>query len=302
MFKTFLRKISPNPLDRIVKKAQKKGQKRFLLGWNRGLGDIALGLFAICKRIQEKIPDAEITFLIRKNLEEGFSLLQGVNVLVAPDWKRGESYNIEETLKKLSIEKEAFEVILEKPNPTYWVKWQLGKVTPKLSWKKELDCLCKSFAIPEGKTIVGVQANAETAYGYWRNWPEKNWQELFSKREEDLFFVLFGFEKTPLFSQKNVLDLRGKTTLFEAISIIKNRCQYLIVPDSGLLSMTYYLEEAFPIKVLSLWADPNHGILKQNVASPNPLLKHIPLIGNYRDLSPITVEKLSSYLGLGTLA
>ena len=32
-----------------------------MLFWNRGLGDIALGLYAIVHRIRESIPDAKIT-------------------------------------------------------------------------------------------------------------------------------------------------------------------------------------------------------------------------------------------------
>src|SRR4029079_12413319 len=56
------------------------------------------------------------------------------------------------------------------------------------------------------------------------------------------------------------------------------------------LSMAYYLDAVFPLRVVSLWADPKHGILKQNVASPNPELVHIPLIGAHRDLSTVSVD------------
>ena len=80
--------IPSNPLDRIIKKARVRDQKRFLLFWNRGLGDIALGLYAIVHRIRESIPNAEITFLTRPNLYDGFVLLGGVNIIVAPDLKR----------------------------------------------------------------------------------------------------------------------------------------------------------------------------------------------------------------------
>ncbi len=296
MFRTFLRSLSPNPLDSLLKKAKKRGKKRFLLAWNRGLGDIALGLYAICQRIREKIPEAEITFLIRQNLKEGFSLLPGVKTLIAPNWKRGEPYEVEKTLKELQIKREGFDIILEKPNPTYWVKWQLGKVTPKLRWKPEYDTLATGFSVPKDKAVVGVQVNAETSYGLWRNWPEKNWHRLFLQTQKTCYFLLFGFQKNPIFPQENVIDLRGKTSLYQMLSLIKNRCQYLVAPDSGVLSMTYYLEAFFPIKVISLWADPNQGILKQKVDSPNPGLEHIPLIGAYRDLSTISVEEVRNHL------
>ena len=100
MFRTFSRIFLPNRLDFICRYARLRHRKRILLAWNRGLGDIALGLYAIVERIHQLIPDAEITFLIRANLQDGFSLLRGVHTIVAPDWKRGEPYDVKETLKK----------------------------------------------------------------------------------------------------------------------------------------------------------------------------------------------------------
>ena len=100
MFRTFSRRFLPNPLDWILKKTAKKGEKKILLCWNRGLGDLALGLYAIIHRARELIPDAEITFLTRENLKDGFSMLEGVNVLVDPAWKRGINQTIDPELKK----------------------------------------------------------------------------------------------------------------------------------------------------------------------------------------------------------
>jgi UDP-N-acetylglucosamine/UDP-N-acetylgalactosamine diphosphorylase len=60
--------------------------------------------------------------------------------------------------------------------------------------------------------------------------------------------------------------------------------------------MIYYLDEAFPIRLITLWADPNHGILKQNVPSPNPKLIHSPLIGKKRDLSTVSVNQVMDAL------
>ena len=57
--------------------------------------------------------------------------------------------------------------------------------------------------------------------------------------------------------------------------------------------MTYFLNVPFPLRIVSLWADPNHGILKQNVPSPNPLLEHIPVIShNRKDAALIPVAKV----------
>jgi len=90
--------------------------------------------------------------------------------------------------------------------------------------------------------------------------------------------------------------LRGKTHLLSLLSIVKNKLDYLVVPDSGLLSLTYYLDAVFPLKMVSLWSDPRQGVLKQNVASPNPDLLHIPLIGQDESVANISVEHVMQSL------
>lgn len=280
VFRTLARKFLPNPFDAKVRRCAKKGGKRILLCWNRGLGDIALGLYAMVQRIREFIPDAEITFLTRENLLDGFSMLEGVKAISAP-WKRGE---------KVSVKDRNYDLIIENPNPTDWVRWQLGKVVPKLKWNPENEDLWKKFNLDPSFTYIGVQIVAETTYGLWRNWPLARWKELMDLLPSRSRVLLFGTGKDLPFTHEKAIDLRGKTTLFEMLSIIKNRCKSVILPDSGILSMVYYLDASFPIQVISLWADPNHGILKQGVASPNPQLDHCPFIGNYRDLSTVNVS------------
>jgi UDP-N-acetylglucosamine/UDP-N-acetylgalactosamine diphosphorylase len=283
MFRTLARVFLPNRFDWMLKRTARKGGKKILLGWNRGLGDIALGLYAMVQRIREIIPDAEITFVIRENLKDGFSMLEGVKTIIAPDWKRGTPARIDESLKK------GFDLVIEKPSPTDWVRWQRGKVVPRLKWNREHDDLHEKFHL-DGM-YVGVQVSAETNYGLWRNWPLEKWQELFNRLEKmGVKVLLFGFGNEPQFPNSNIVDLRGKTTLFELLSIIKKRVFALVLPDSGVSSMTYYLDESFPIRLVTLWADPNHGILKQQVPSPNPQLVHCPLIGENRDLSTVSVD------------
>lgn len=298
MFRTLSRLFLPNPLDWMLKKMARRGEKKILLGWNRGLGDIALGLYAIVERIRQFVPDAEITFLVRQNLADGFSLLANVQVLVAPEWKRGEKNSVQESLKKLKIDPKNFDRIIEKPNPTDWVAWQRGNLVPKLKWNREYDSLWTKFHLPEGFTYLAVQVTAETNYGLWRNWPLLKWKELFARLEmmPNVKVLLFGFGSEPLFECENIIDLRGKTTLFELLSIVKHRCKAALLPDSGILSMLYYLDVEFPLHLVSLWADPHHGILKQAVASPNQQLLHTPLIGAHRDLSSVDVGRVMNTL------
>ncbi|MBS0629603.1 MAG: hypothetical protein JSS30_05185 [Verrucomicrobia bacterium] len=297
MFKKLYRKFGPNPLDQLLKRAQKQNQKKILLFWNRGLGDIALGLFAIVHRIRQFIPDAQITFLTRPNLHDGFVLLGDVEILVAPDLKRKDKIDVRKLLYSMDIDPAQFDLIIDSPDPTYWVKWQLGKLTPVLHWQKQWDNLCEKYNLDPNATYVGAHVQCETSYATWRNWPNESWAALFEKITcSGKKVLLFGFENEPKFEIPGVIDLRGKTPLFELLSIIKNRCSALVVPDSGVSSMVYFLKETFPIKHISLWADPHMGILKQNVASPNPKLTHIPLLGKDKNIANITVDEVYGHL------
>jgi ADP-heptose:LPS heptosyltransferase len=292
MLKKLLRKIGPNPLDTLLKRAQKERAKSFLLFWNRGLGDIALGLYAIVHRIKESVPDAEITFVTRKNLEDGFTLLGGVKVVVMEALKRGDKPALH-----MVMDVEGYDVVIDNPDPSQWVTWQRGALTPKLHWQEKWDALCEKYDLDPSAEYVGAHVQTETDYAHWRNWPLESWQELFKKLTADgKKVLLFGFSKDDQFPIEGVIDLRGETPLFDLLSIIKNRCSALVVPDSGISSMVYYLDVSFPIKHISLWADPFMGILKQNVASPNKQLQHIPILGKDKDIRNIRVEEVYGHL------
>ena len=282
MLKKLWKKFGPNPLDRKLRKAASKGCKTILIPWNRGMGDIALGLYPIVHRIREFIPEAKVTFLIRPDLQEGFQLFKGVEVLVANDWARGKP-------ALLPADLPPFDLILENADPSHWVAHLRGKLISKMEWDSTWDALCERFNLPQG--CIAAHVHCETGYYFERNWTAEKWQELFSSLDEPI--VLFGLKKEPVFHHPNLFDLRGETNLFEILSILKNKCRCLIAPDSGILVMAYFLNVPFKLKVVSIWADPNHGILKQNVPSPNALLEHIPVISpNRKDAALIPVEEV----------
>jgi ADP-heptose:LPS heptosyltransferase len=282
----------PNPLDWKLRAAARRGSKRVLLGWNRGLGDIPLGLYAIVHRIRQFIPNAEIAFATRPNLIDGFSMLEGVQTIPMPHWERGKPYRLEPSLCK------QYDLVIGRPSPTDWCRWQRGSLCPKLRWNPEHDLLYRRFDLPDDFTYIGVQVVAETQYGLWRNWPEQCWRALFDRLAEmgGVRVLLFGYGAEPHFPYPHLIDLRGKTTLPELLSIIQNKCHGLVLPDSGIAAMTYYLEQTFSLRMVTLWADPNHGILKQATPSPNPDLQHIPLIAPGRDLGAISAEQVCEAL------
>jgi ADP-heptose:LPS heptosyltransferase len=294
MLKNLWRKYGINPFDTLLENAKKVQHRRFLICWNRGLGDIPLGLYALVHHIRQFIPDAEVTFVTRSDLADGFKMLEGVLTLVDSHWKRGNPFDLKNTLNKSGLSLSDFDVVLEHPDPTRWLMWQLGKLIPKLSWKSEWDILHKRFNLHPTKPKIGVHVQTETNYAYEKNWPINCWKKFFQRAidEKGVEIILFGFAPEPVFEGDGIVDLRGKTSLFEMLSIIKNRCHHLLVPDSGVLSITYYIDASFSIDIVSLWSDPKQGILKQRVASPNPLLRHTPLIAKDKDLRNVTVESV----------
>ncbi|NNM42769.1 MAG: hypothetical protein HKM07_00300 [Chlamydiae bacterium] len=292
--KLFRKKAHENLLKTILEEARNSNKKRFLLLWNRGLGDIALGLYAIVEQIRSMIPEAEITFLTRKDLQDGFTLLGSVHVLVSPSMKRKHPVDIKKTLEEFSLTEEDFDVVLSAPDPTKWCKWQLSTLIPKMKWNDSWDDLCQKFDLSAEDKYIGVHVHSETVYGYEKNWPVEYWEDLFSRltEEDNQKVILFGSAAAQKYSYPGLVDLRGKTTLFETLSVIKNRCKAVIAPDSGILSLVYYIDAPFPLTLISLWADPFQGVLKQNVISPNPLLRHIPFVAKKKDIRSISVEKV----------
>lgn len=290
MLKKIIRKIKPNPLDRLLKKARSKNQKKFLLAWNRALGDISLGLYAVVFRIKKYIKDAKITFLVREDLKEGFQLLDDTDFILVPFWRRYMPFDIYQALDLLDIDYKNYDVIIDKVDPSYWVKWQRSTLMPKLKWQKKFDDLHEKFDLPN-KILIGVQPTIETKHSPWRSWPIKYFEKLFSKASKDIVFVLFGTSKDVKFEYENVIDLRGQTKILEALSILKNRCSYFVSLDSGLLSLFYYLNVDFPIKLISLWGSKDVGVIKQNVGSPNKKLVYKPLLYE-KNLAGLTPENL----------
>jgi UDP-N-acetylglucosamine/UDP-N-acetylgalactosamine diphosphorylase len=302
IIKQILRTYGINPFDALLRKAKSKGLSRFLICWNRGLGDIPLGLYALTYRIRHYVPNAQITFITRSDLKDGFKLLEAVSVIADPTWKRGLPFDLDQTLLNAALSRADFDVILEHPDPTGWLKWQIAKLVPKLQWDSQWDSLCDRFCLDPQKNYIGVHVQTETSYAYEKNWPIDYWKAFFQKAhsEHGIDILLFGFSPQPSFEGTGIIDLRGKTSLFEMLSIIKNHCRYLLVPDSGVLSITYYINATFAIDIVSLWADPKQGVLKQNVASPNLLLRHCPLMAKNKDLRNVSVASALKALFFST--
>lgn len=283
----FLEKLFGSEWERLLSRAERSGARRFLLFWNRGLGDIALGLHQVIVEIRERLPDAKISIITRNELAEAFQLLPVDAVLVDEALVRGEKEGAQKAFARLAIQAGQYDVVLDQINPTKWFA-DRPRLQPRLHWPDTLDALVDRFdpdfeAAPMDAIYIGAHVQSETAsfYGYQKDWPMPSWQSLMKAlaAKWPVRFILFGHQSEVRFDASICVDLRGRTSFLEMMALIKNRCSILIAPDSGVLTMSYYLDAAYPIDLVSLWADPRQGILKQGVASPNSGLRHHPLLG-----------------------
>lgn len=306
MFKSIKNYFNPFDLKRVQKRISGLSSPKVLVLWNRGLGDIALGLYAFAERLRGYNAGVEITFITRTDLMEGFSLLEGVRAIEVPWWNRGDGLDtadVKEALQRLGLRAD-YDEIIEQVDPTHILDDQIGRITPRLIWGKKYDALCKKFEsiMPKQGRVVGIHVETETQrfYGYKKDWEKEKWKRLIKRLAEDGFSILlFGIENKEQYGSDSIIDLRGQTTLLECMSIIKNRCDGLLAPDSGLASLTYYLDVQFRLVFVTLWGDPRQGILKQGVPSPNKELIHIPLKGRSEDVSMIETDEVYGALKNG---
>ena len=305
MFRRFFRawseKLFGNEGDRLLKRAKRRKAESFLLFWNRGLGDIALGLYQVIAEIRAGFVNAEITVVTRPELADAFLLLPVDRVLVDEKLMRVKKHAARSAFERLNIRTAEYDVVLDHIDPTRWFAGRTQRLPPKLAWPTKFDVLWERFdplptAMGESLLIVAAHVQSETGafYGYRKDWPIEAWQTFFARLGalRPVRFILFGNHSNADFDNRHCIDLRGKTSFLEMMSLIKNRCGVLIAPDSGVLTMSYYLDASFPLDVVSLWADPRQGILNHRVPSPNPLLRHVPLLGDDERVENIRVEQV----------
>ena len=287
--------------DRALARAQRDPRKRFLFFWNRGLGDIALGLVPLFDRIRSQSPQARVAVITREELRIPFELAGTDEVHVLPGLAREARVDIAGACAALGLDAKSFAVVFDYPDPNRWLEGRRRDFPPKLRWNGAWDALSQSILAPAaGRVAIGAHVSSETAryYGYRRDWPAEAWQALFAQfpPSEGVQWVLLGYEAEPRYEGANLTDLRGRTDFPTLMSLIRNRLRVLVAPDSGILTMAYYIDAPFALDVISLWADPRQGVLRQECASPNSRLRHLPLFSPGEDIRNLAVADVAAAL------
>lgn len=294
-------RLRGDAFDRAVAAAARDGRRSFVFGWNRGLGDIALGLCPLFARIRAGLPDARITVYTRADLADACRLTDADEVVAVPGLARGTAVDLDAAAAACGAAIVPSAVRFADPDPTRWLEGRRREHPPVLRWDAGWDARADAF-LPrhEGVVTIGAHVASETArfYGYVKDWPAASWRALFARfaDAQRVRWVLFGVDAGEAYAQPNLCDLRGRTGFLDLLAVVRARCRILVAPDSGVLTMAYYLAGSAPLDVVSLWSDPRQGILKQGCPSPNPQLRHTPLVGRDEDVRNVTVDAVAAQI------
>jgi hypothetical protein len=293
--RTLADRLRGTPFDRALRAARSDRDHVFVFGWNRGLGDIALGLMPLFARIRIECPGSRIVIFTRPELEEAFMLAGADALHVIPGVQRGSALDVVGAAARLGIAPGAHVTFFQAPDPTRWLEGRRRDYPPALHWRSSWNAKAdRVFAAPHDAIVIGAHVDSETArhYGYVKDWPADSWRALMQlfPPATKVHWVLFGHAASVTFDVPNATDLRGRTSFLEMLAVIRTRCRILVAPDSGVLTAAYYLDQDFPLDIVSLWSDPRQGILKQQCASPNPRLRHVALQGPDEDVRKLRVD------------
>lgn len=292
-FRALRDRLAGDPFERALARAAHERRDRIVFYWNRGLGDIALGLVPMFARAAKRLPGAAIEVVTRADLEEPFRLTRATRIHVVPGLERAEGIGAATACARLPVDPREGAVAIDAPDPTRWLAAAGRRAPPpRFEWRDGFDSLAVPFVdADDPRPWIAVHVSTETArhYRYVKDWPADRWRELFraTARAHDVRFVLLGLRADPAFAEPNIIDLRGRTAFLPMLALVKARCTALVAPDGGVLNAAYFLDADFPVTVVSLWSDPGQGILKARAPSPNPRLLHVPLVGAGHDVRAI---------------
>ena len=103
----------------------------------------------------------------------------------------------------------------------------------------------------KGKPYVGVHVQTETNYSLRKELADCHWKECFFKipsREQGVEAYSFWICSAPVFEGEGIVDLRGRHLFLKCSQSLKIVVDYMLLPDSGVLSIAYYIDATFPFR------------------------------------------------------
>jgi len=287
--KNLIRYLRPNPFIKDLKNL--KSAPKLLLFWNRGLGDIPLEIYPLLELIKKYAPNSFISIITRADLYEGFTLLgANIKIYVSTNLERKKPEDVDKIFEELELNQRDFDRIWIKPDPAYWAKKIKKNLKIHLTWQ---DQFFKKHTFITKKPLAVLHIHSETVYGFEKNLPPTSWHHVIENLKQKGYYTLaLGFSKNSGNFDVDC-DLRGQTTLYDVLSLVIDYEPLFIGPDSGLLNMLYYLDTQKPLYLISFWANPKVGLLKQNTPSSNGLLKHELILAPDEQLHALDPRKIT---------
>src|SRR4029453_11600982 len=184
-------------LDRAVRRAAAGPRRVFLFFWNRGLGDIALGLVPVFARVRRDVPGARIIVVTRPELKEPFALTDADAVVTIAGLARGERVTLADLRAIAGLELDRCAAVFADPDVNRWLRGRRREFPPLLRFDPAWDAFADRLApAAAGEVYVGAHVSAETRqyYSYAKDWEPDSWRRLMASFDDAPGgrWILFG--------------------------------------------------------------------------------------------------------------
>jgi ADP-heptose:LPS heptosyltransferase len=294
--------------DRLLRHAARRGARRFATAWVRGLGDVPFIVGEFVRYVRGRIPEAEVSVLVRPGLEQACRWIEGVRrVVVVEDWTREQTltsrwrlafpppWEIRRALAARNLVREC-DMILPYPLGRWYDRDPLAR-RPRLAWTEAERAFGRSFidrAFPDpGRFVIALDTQIGTAryYDFNKEWGAARFAVLITgllRTIPECRLILVDARKAgTLPADARVLDARGMLSVAQSLSVIASSDLFIGL-DAGPANLLYFLDGLALDLVVLLGRTDCFTPLRYPPASPRVRLTTI--VGTGGDILTIRPE------------
>lgn len=294
--------------DRLLARARRRGARRFVTAWVRGLGDVAYIVGEFVRYVERQVPGAEVTLLVRPGLEEASRWIEGAHrVVTVAEWRREQTrssawglafpppWEIARALRRRAL---VVDAVLPYPLGR-WYEREFATLRPALVWSAAERDFGRRFLddafVERPRYIISLNTHIGTStyYDFDKEWGVPSFAALMTGLLDampDSRLVLVDAAAVPgLPAGPRILDARGKLSVAESVSVIA-ASDLFIGLDAGAVNLVHYLRDVSLDVVALLGRTSCFAPLIW--PSPSPDLVLTPLIGAGGDVHAITPDRV----------
>lgn len=298
--------------DRVLARAARRGARRFATAWVRGLGDVPFIVGEFVRYVRSRIPDAEVSVLVRPGLEDACRWIEGASrVVVVDEWSRSRTlsslwrlafpppWEIHRALTRRGLDRE-YDAILPYPLGA-WYERDAGRRCPRLRWTEAERRFGQDFvdrAFPEAaRYVIALNTHIGTSHYYEFNkeWGIPRFATLMSRLLEaipECRLVLIDSDRIEGLPQgPRVVDARGRLSVAQSVSVIA-ASDLFVGLDAAQANLLYFLEGAALDLVVLLGRTSCFTPLRHPPASPD--IRLIPVVGADEDIATIRPDTVAT--------